>query len=72
MQGDIDRDYFLGLDDAFVLLDEVVFGLGDFELDLIRGYFVVDELVAVVGEGEGCLEVRFLDVSELDGLLVEV
>jgi hypothetical protein len=38
----------------------------------MRGYFVVGELVAVVGEGEGCLEVGFLDVSEEDGLLAEL
>lgn len=38
----------------------------------MRGYFVVGELVAVVGEGEWCLEVRFLDVSEEDGLLAEL
>ncbi len=43
MESDIDRDYFLGFDYAFVLLDEVVFGLGDFELDLMWRYFVVDE-----------------------------
>jgi hypothetical protein len=33
MKSNINGEYFLGLDGTFILLDEVVFGLGDFELD---------------------------------------
>jgi hypothetical protein len=36
MKSDINGEDFLGFDGPFILLDEVVFGLGDFELDLIN------------------------------------